>query len=111
MALQLIVGPWSLIQFLNLYTVGRSPWTGDQPVGRPLPTHRTTQTQNIHTHTDIHALSGIRTHDHKFRASEDSSCLTASGHCERLCTGLLCKISDEIYTLVVWFHYQYGLFV
>jgi hypothetical protein len=33
-------GPWPLFQFLNLYTVGRTPWTGDQPVARPLPTHR-----------------------------------------------------------------------
>jgi hypothetical protein len=31
--------------FLILYAVGRTPWTGDQPVARPLPTHRTTQTQ------------------------------------------------------------------
>jgi hypothetical protein len=31
--------------FLILYTDGRTPWTGDQPVARPLPTHRTTQTQ------------------------------------------------------------------
>jgi hypothetical protein len=31
--------------FLILYTVGRTPWTGDEPVARPLPTHRTTQTQ------------------------------------------------------------------
>jgi hypothetical protein len=38
-------------QFLNLYTVGRTPWTGDQPVARPPPTHRTTQTQNKRTHT------------------------------------------------------------
>jgi hypothetical protein len=30
--------------FLILYTVGRASWTEDQPV-RPLPTHRTTQTQ------------------------------------------------------------------
>jgi hypothetical protein len=37
--------------FLILYTVGRTPWTGDQPVARPLPTHRTTQTQNKRTHT------------------------------------------------------------
>jgi hypothetical protein len=28
--------------FLIPYTVGRTPWTGDQPVARPLPTHRTT---------------------------------------------------------------------
>jgi hypothetical protein len=30
--------------------VGRTPWTGDQPVARPLPTHRTTRTQNKRTH-------------------------------------------------------------
>jgi hypothetical protein len=33
-------GPWSLFQFLDLYTVGRTPWMGDQPIARPLPTHR-----------------------------------------------------------------------
>jgi hypothetical protein len=32
--------------FLSLYTFGRNLWTGDQPVARPQPTHRTTQTQN-----------------------------------------------------------------
>jgi hypothetical protein len=26
--------------FLILYIVGRTLWTGDQPVARPLPTHR-----------------------------------------------------------------------
>jgi hypothetical protein len=37
---------------LGLYTIGRTPWTSVRPVARPLPTHRTTQTQNkrIHTH-------------------------------------------------------------
>jgi hypothetical protein len=59
--------------FLILYTVCMTPWTGDQPVARPLPTHRTTQTQN--KYTDIHVLSGIRTRDPSVRASEDSSCL------------------------------------
>jgi hypothetical protein len=29
------------LQFLNRKTVGRSSWTGDQPVARPLPAHRT----------------------------------------------------------------------
>jgi hypothetical protein len=37
--------------FLILYTVGRTPWRGDQPVERPLPTHKTTQTQNKRTQT------------------------------------------------------------
>jgi hypothetical protein len=48
---QLFVGPWPLFQFLNLYIVGRTDWTGDQPVERPLSTHRTTQTQNKYTQT------------------------------------------------------------
>jgi hypothetical protein len=38
-------------QFRNLYTISRSAWTGDQPVIRPLPTHRTTQAQNESTKT------------------------------------------------------------
>jgi hypothetical protein len=39
--------------FLILYTVGRTPWTADQPVARPLPTHRTTKTQNELTQISI----------------------------------------------------------
>jgi hypothetical protein len=50
-ALQPFVGLWSLLQFHNpFYTVGRTPWTSDQPVARPLLTHRTTPTQNKRTH-------------------------------------------------------------
>jgi hypothetical protein len=37
----------------SFYTVGRTPWTGDQSVARPLPTHRTAQTQNKRTHTTM----------------------------------------------------------
>jgi hypothetical protein len=37
-------GPWQLFPFPNLYTVGRTPWTSDQPVARPLATNRKTQT-------------------------------------------------------------------
>jgi hypothetical protein len=33
-------GRGRFFQFLNLYTVGRTPWTGDQPVARRLPTRR-----------------------------------------------------------------------
>jgi hypothetical protein len=40
-------------QFLDLYTIGRTPGTGDQPVAKPLPTHRTTQTQNKRTQTTM----------------------------------------------------------
>jgi hypothetical protein len=45
-AKQAFAGPW-LLQF---YTKGRTPWTGDQPVARLLPTHKTTQTKTKRTH-------------------------------------------------------------
>jgi hypothetical protein len=38
----------------------------------------------INAHTDIHALSEIRTQDPSVRANEDSSCLRPRGHCDRL---------------------------
>jgi hypothetical protein len=37
------------LQFLNLKTVSRTPWMGDQPVARPLPI----QTQNKHRQTSM----------------------------------------------------------
>jgi hypothetical protein len=79
MALQPFIGLWPLFQFRNLFYVeGRTPWTNDQPVARPLPTQRTIQTQN--KRTDIHALSGVRTHDPSVPANEDSSCHRPRGH-------------------------------
>jgi hypothetical protein len=43
---------------LTTWTVGRTPWTGDRPDARPLPsTHRTTQHRKTRTH--IHASSLI----------------------------------------------------
>jgi hypothetical protein len=79
---------WSrglISQFLGHFTDGGTPWTGDQLVARPLPKHRTTQTQNKRINTpNIHSLSGIRTHDPGFRASEDSTCLRPLGYRHRL---------------------------
>jgi hypothetical protein len=49
MDLQSFIEPWPLFSFLILYTVGRTLWSGDQPVARPLPIHRTTRTQNKST--------------------------------------------------------------
>jgi len=62
---------------MNLRIFGRTPWMGDQPDARPIPTqdnrtHRKTQT---HTHTHFHAPRGIRTHNPSVRAAEDSTCL------------------------------------
>jgi hypothetical protein len=42
LALEPFVEPWQFYQFLDFYT----PWMGDQPVARPLPAHRRTQTHN-----------------------------------------------------------------
>jgi hypothetical protein len=74
-----------LVQFRNhFFTDDRTPWMSDQPVAKPLPKHRTTQTQNKRIHTpNIHALSGIQTHDPSVRAGEDCSCLRRRGHCDR----------------------------
>jgi hypothetical protein len=53
MALQLFFGPLAIFQFLDVYKVGRTPWTVNWPVGRPLPAHRATQTQNKRTQTSM----------------------------------------------------------
>jgi hypothetical protein len=37
----------------------------------------------INAHINIHVLSTIRTQDSSVQASEDSSCLTPRGHCDR----------------------------
>jgi hypothetical protein len=60
--------------------VGRTPWTGDQLVARPLPVHRKTHTTQT---LNIHALSGIGTHGPGVRASEDSSCLRPLSYRDR----------------------------
>jgi hypothetical protein len=58
-------GPWPFIQFRNHFsqTVGLLGRVISLSQG-PLPEHRTTQTQNKRIHIpNIHAVSGIRTHD------------------------------------------------
>jgi hypothetical protein len=79
--------PWALtfdfFQFHDRFTDRRTPWTSDQLVARPLPTH-TTQTQNKHIYIpNIHALCEIRTHDPGFKANEDSTCLRPLGYRDR----------------------------
>jgi hypothetical protein len=48
-----LLGPGRFFSFLILYTAGRTPWTGDQPIARPLFTQRTTQTQSKRTQTSM----------------------------------------------------------
>jgi hypothetical protein len=58
-----------------IYTVGRTPWKGEQPVTRPLPT------QNNRKETSM-LPSWIRTHDPNVRGGEDCSCLKPRDHCD-----------------------------
>jgi hypothetical protein len=52
-ALQPFVEPWPLFNFFIFYTVDRTPWMGNQPIARPLPAHRTAQTQIKHTQVSM----------------------------------------------------------
>jgi hypothetical protein len=61
----------------SIWTVGMTPWTGDQPDARPLPTQDNTTQKNADTH--IHVSSEIRTRDPSVRAAEDSTCLRPRG--------------------------------
>jgi hypothetical protein len=60
MALQLFVGPWLLFQFPNIYIVGRTPWTRDQPVARPLTCTQYTNRINAHRHICLELDSNPR---------------------------------------------------
>jgi hypothetical protein len=76
--------------------------------------HTEQHKHRTNAHTDIHALSGIRTHNPSFRVSEDSSCLRPYGHCDRrsCCTDprildldttwTWIGISKKIVTLLHW---------
>jgi hypothetical protein len=44
-----LVGLGRFLNLLILYTIGKIPWTGDQPIARSLPTRRTTQTEQTQT--------------------------------------------------------------
>jgi hypothetical protein len=46
-----LLGFGRFFSFFIFYTVSRTPLTGDQPIPRPLPAHRTTQTQTKRTQT------------------------------------------------------------
>jgi hypothetical protein len=68
--------PGLFFSFVIFFT--QTPWMSDQPVDKPLPTHRATQTQNKRAQTHP-CLEWIRTHDPR----EDSSCLEPRGHRDR----------------------------
>jgi hypothetical protein len=63
---------WTLADFFSfsiLYAVGTTPWMGDQPVARPLPTHRTQHRINAHIYPSLEWDSNPRS----LRSSERPS--------------------------------------
>jgi hypothetical protein len=92
MALQPFVGPWPLLRFHNLfYADGRTPWMSDQLIARPLPAHRTTQTQNKRTHRHTCLWVGF---EPKIPAFEQVKTVPASD-----CTA---TVRGVIWLYVVW---------
>jgi hypothetical protein len=50
MVLQSFVEPCPLFSFFIVYRVGRTPWMGDQPFAKPLPTHTGLHKYRINAH-------------------------------------------------------------
>jgi hypothetical protein len=74
-----LFGPWPLFQVLDpVHTVELLGICPSQNLHTEQQEHRI----NVHN-TDVHVSSGIRAHDPSVRASEDSSCLSPLGHCDR----------------------------
>jgi hypothetical protein len=95
--------PWTVassFSFTIIFTDGRTPWTSDQPVVRPLPnTEQHKHRINTYTYQTCHALSGIRTHDPSVQSDEESSCLRRLGYCDRrlcICVYMLCILVFRI---------------
>jgi hypothetical protein len=90
-------GPWPLIQFCNHFsqTVGLLGRVISPSQGLCLNIGQHKQNKRICT-PNIHALSGIRTHDPSVRASEDSSCLRPRG-----CYDRQWKLRREIYSKIL----------
>jgi hypothetical protein len=86
---------WSYAQSVGPLGRGISP-----SQGRYLHTGQHEPRMNAHN-IDIHALSGIRTHDLSVRASEDSSCLRPRGHCDRLLWTYLYKTVTGVHIPVI----------
>jgi hypothetical protein len=106
MALQPLLGPGLFFSsVIILYTDVRTPWTSVSPSqGRYL--HTGQHKHRINAYTDIYTLSGIRTNDPSFRASEESSCLRPRSHRDRrmLCMLMLYAIYCDSVVMDLSFH-------
>jgi hypothetical protein len=75
---------WSLLQFRNLLYTEDKDSLDECSACRKAAIYTQGNTNRINTDTNIHALSGIRTHDPSVRANEYSSYLRPRGDCDRL---------------------------
>jgi hypothetical protein len=75
---------WALAAFL-FHDLLHSRWDSSdgRSARRKATAHTGQHKHRTNAHTDIHASSWIRTHDHSVWAGEDSSCPTPRGHCDR----------------------------
>jgi hypothetical protein len=78
------IEPWPLFSFLILYSVGRTPWTGYQPVARQVSTNRKTQTQYKRTQISMPWV-GFETAVPAFQREKTGSCLRRC-HCDWRCS-------------------------
>jgi hypothetical protein len=69
MALWPFVRPWRFFQFLNAIHSRQDSLNGGS-AHRKAATYTQDSRNTEYAHTDIHALSGIRTHDPSLRVSE-----------------------------------------
>jgi hypothetical protein len=94
-----LLDPGRFFCFLILYTVGRTSWTGNLPIARPLPTHRTAQNKRMQTSMCrvglepttpvlelVKTVHAFRPRDHCDRYSATSSCILLK--CELVGQGL-----------------------
>jgi hypothetical protein len=67
------------------------------------------QQQKNRINANIHALSGIPSHDPSVQASEDSSCFRPRGYCDRHFTELHLNIAEHLglYYYYYFFYYDY----
>jgi hypothetical protein len=103
MVLQTYVDPGLFFSFAIFFTqmVGLLGQVISPSQGRYLNTEQ--HKHRVNAYTDIHALSGIRTHDPSIRASEAISCLRPRGHCDR-------QIVSRAYIYMSTYIHHEGLF-
>jgi hypothetical protein len=82
MALQPFVGPWPIFQFLNPIQSRWDSFDGGSD-RRKAATDTQNNTNTEYKQIDIHASSGIRTHNPSARAGKDVSYLRLRCHCDQ----------------------------